>query len=439
MYFFPDGLKYRTLVTAGKYSDVTEWHRLKIVRSRSYPDSAAGVIVSEGETDGAQLALQCTAWDVAILPVGAKGITGTMLDQLRPYDRVLVALDADRAGDEGAARITEALSHAQRLRPPAPAVDWCDAAVQGLIPDDYDPLTAATPRTQLTYSIRELLDVDLGEYDDNNWFADPIAPIAGLITIHGKKKSLKSFIMFELARAIACGDAFAGGCGFVRPSGPGKVLMFQMEIPPWYFQQRAVALLAATPRDQHDALLANLHVRGIADGQMLRLKLGNGKSFMEHVLRSADECGAEVLAFDPVQRMTGSASLDKANEVDALLDAFAQLQQHGYTVIFSHHNNKASGRASKDSDSMSGSQRFSGDPDALCSVWTDDTLAPDDNEDGVKERNFTWELRNGYSHGRSVRVSPVPNNPQLMTVTFGDLHAPMPEQSNTYVGPTPTF
>ena len=127
-----------------------------------------------------------------------------------------------------------------------------------------------------------------------------------------------------------------------------------------------------------------------------------------------------MIAFDPLQRLTGSGDLNQANEIDAMLDFFAELQNQGLTVLACHHNNKAGGSGSKHARAMTGSQRFGADPDSICSVWHDpDGCCPDDNPQLMKQRNFSWLLRDGAAKGRSITVVPVLET-DYMHVTFGD-------------------
>lgn len=419
VYLFPDGLKYRTLSkpTRRASEDGAEWLRFKLVNALA--GKATEAIIAEGETDAAMLSKLAPHCDVLITPNGAEHVTrDPMLEQLKRYERVYVALDDDDAGNKGAAALLEAAPNTVRLRPPAG--DWCEAQVQGEVPEGWTPADHAEDRPRTTWSIKELLALDLGNYEENNWFADPILPVKGSMMLHARKKSLKSVVMLDLLRAIATGTPFAGSYGFCRPSGPGRVLLFQYEVPPWNFQQRTISFVRSLSDEQRALMGENFHVFGMGDGKLPRLRVDDKGAWLEQVLRAADETQAEVLAFDPIQRMTGSRDTAKAHEVDSLLDGFAQLQGHGFTVVFAHHNNKAAGRGARDGDAASGSQRFSADPDSILSLWHDKGMVEDDNPRMVKQRNFTFELRNGAARGRSVTVQPDPANAELMLVRFDE-------------------
>ncbi len=420
-YLFPDGIKYRTPTNPAErwMTKGNSWVHPRVVR-RTDP---IGVIVAEGETDTMQLAKVYTQWDIACVPVGATSISDELIDELKGYQHILVALDDDKAGNEGAKRIINALPRtAKRMRPDGN--DWCEMASDG-VQFDPDPMAYVAQSKAPVYSIGEILETDFGSFEDNNWFSDGILPVGGQLVFHAPLKSLKSVVQFDLCRALATGTAFAGtdGYQFVHPGGPAKVLLIQMEVRPHDFQERVIAFMRRMPdEDEKQALRDNLYVYKIADGELPRLQI-NQEDFRAKILQALAECGAQVVAFDPLQRLTGSADIDKVNELDALLDFFAELQNDGVTIVSSHHNNKAAGPAgSKHPNSMSGSQRFGADPDAICSLTHDAKLmVADDTSTGIKQRNLSWTLRSGSTVGRSITVRPDPEIEHLMDISFGPM------------------
>lgn len=135
VYAFQGGLKYRDMQSGSRWATAgAEFPTLKIVRASIEPSST--VIVAEGETDGARLTLLYPDVDVAILPAGAKRFSPDFAEQLRTYDRVILGLDNDQAGEEGRTRIREHLPAALVLTPPD---DWCTW------PDDEPPPPLPTP------------------------------------------------------------------------------------------------------------------------------------------------------------------------------------------------------------------------------------------------------------------------------------------------------
>jgi hypothetical protein len=67
---------------------------------------------------------------------------------------------------------------------------------------------------------------------------------------------------------------------------------------------------------------------------------------------------------------------------------------------------------------MSGTQRFSGDADAICSVWHSGDMIEDHNPDKIKERNYDWTTRGRPVFGRGIRVKPTAANPDLMDIEY---------------------
>ena len=412
VYFFPEGNKYRRLTDDHRWNTTgTEWQRAKLVAEPGRdPD---GVILAEGETDGAALAARWgKRYDVAVLPAGARGIPPGLAAQLSPYERVLVALDADEAGDEGAAAIRSLLPAGRRLRPPEASVDWCAALVDGVAEDDPWNLTEGPPRQ--VFSLRELFEADLGDVEDNHWFDHFVMPQRGQVILHGAVKSLKSWAMIESIRALTTGTDLMGRFAFL-PSEPARVLLFQFEVPPYDFRERMLAVAAGLDAAQRELLLDNFYVHRLADNQFSRLRLND--KLADVIAECADQANAQVVMFDPLQRMLGVASIDKANEIDPLLSIYSDLQAAGFTVAYSHHNNKSAGKHGRDPYSTAGSQRVVGDPDAVWSLWQSKGCIEDDNFDGVKQRNISFTLRSGHAPTRSITL--VPGN-DIISLVFDE-------------------
>lgn len=416
VYFFPDGLKYRTLDGHRKTEEGAVFDRFKFVKS-SDPDGTC--VVAEGETDGALLSRLCHRSDVAILPAGAKHVTPTMVGELQRYDTVYVALDNDDAGNAGAERLPGV-----RVLPPDGYVDWCEAAGAGAIPEGWSLRSASKGALAVpVYSVREVLAADLGTFADNNWFEDGILPVRGLCVIHGPMKSLKSFVVLELSRALATGTQFAASYEFIRPVSHARVLLVQMEIPPHGFQTRLQGMFDHLPLPQQDPFQDNLLIYGVANNALPRMK-ATDTNFRDHLLRVGEISEADVILFDPLQRLSGTMNLDKSHEIESLMGTFTALQDRGHTVVFVHHNNKENATGGNPY-AASNSQRIGADADSICSmVWNKDAMRPDDNPDGVKERNFVWTLRGGHADTASVRTRPIPGV-HYPAVEFGPAITPI--------------
>lgn len=120
---YPGGLKFRNMETGDRWSySGAAFTELKIVRHAAEP--ADTVILVEGETDCARLSM-VYACDVAALPAGAKRFTREFADQVKGYDKILIGLDPDAAGEQGAAKVLSFLPQAMRFLPPEGCGDWC--------------------------------------------------------------------------------------------------------------------------------------------------------------------------------------------------------------------------------------------------------------------------------------------------------------------------
>ena len=414
VYFFSEGLKYRPLDGRNRWTeDGVEFTRPRIV-SNSRGVSPPGVIVAEGETDAAALSRHAPSWDIAILPAGSKGLSANVAKSLSAYEVVLLGNDNDEAGNQGAEALLEMLPRGRRLCPPLEGQDWC--AFLADHEGDFDPLEYSEKPARIWFTLGEYLAADLGTASERNWFENGILPIRGQLVLHAAMKSLKSVLMGEFARSLATGTPLADRYAYTaRPMGEGaQVLVFH----PGEYQSRMLAVLNGTPEDQRPSLLSNLRFFKLADNSLPRLRVDN--NFFDFVRGVAEDAEAEILMFDPLQRMTAGANSDKSYEMDPILDAFGELQAAGFTIVYSHHNNKA-GRNTPDPYSMTGTQRFGADADSICSLFTPKSSTFDNEELGQKERNFTFLLRNGYARGGSIRVSPDEVTPELMHIEFGDL------------------
>lgn len=379
-------------------------------RVRSSAVTPKGCIIAEGETDGALLSRLAPEYDVLILPAGAKHWTEEMTKQVEPYAEVLVGTDDDEAGDEGAQKILSSVPKSLRLRPPEN--DWCESYLAGALAAGL-PEPEARPR--LVYTVDELLVADLGDTADNNWFENGIAPVGGEIVIHGPMKSLKSVLLMEMLRAMATGTEFAGYVPFVRSDGPGRCLLFQFEVSPQAFQNRMAGMCLTMSPTESAMFRENVLVYQTANGRLPRLKITRD-GFVPEILAAVEEAEADVVAFDPIQRMMGGGDIDKPNELEPIFELYETLMDRGITVVYTHHNNKAQ-RNEATAYSMSGSQRLGADADSICSVYR-----PKEADDSSTEtvRNFVWTLRNGVASGRSITARPSPIDPTFMVVHYDD-------------------
>lgn len=377
---FPGGIKFRDLVTDRRWSYyASEWRQLKIVRAGLEPTPT--VILAEGESDAAWLSDHYEV-DVAVLPAGAdpRPHTAAYAEQLSSYELVLLGQDDDRAGDEGAALLQALLPQAMRFKPPAN--DWC--AVDGDAPSLPDPSEVTTPvEAQLLVSAGDLLDLEPPSMI--SWYEQALLPVAGQLVLHGAWKSFKSFLALDLLAALAQGQDW---CTFEPTEEPCRVAVMQYEIPWAYYQQR-VKLLRDHAR-QPDLFDSNF----LTFTPLRRPAFTAGNTAQEDiVLRTLEQQDVQIFLLDPIRRATGAVDINTEKDVRPLLDFAARLQDNGVTVIFTHHDNKASVRSGGgDTSGMTGSGAFAGDADTLVTVSLPKGRRLED-----PQRNIHFLLRNAPS------------------------------------------
>ncbi len=422
-YAFSEGIKYRDVTDGRRWNtDGVEWLYLKIIPSQLTNESSV-VIVVEGETDAAAATLAYPRYDVAVMPAGAKHVPKYAKDQVAKYAEVHLALDHDEAGEAGVQAWTKVITTNQAgFRVGfGEHKDLCEAVHKGAT-----LASTALPSTKHVFSIQELVAADLGTYEDNHYFDQGVLPVNGLSAVHGGMKSLKSFIVLDLMRALTTGTRWAGNYDYLKDE-PTNVLMFQYEVPPFDFQGRVLSSMADMPLPERQLYAQHAHVYNIANGEWCRLKATD--DFANEVEEAATESGSKVLIFDPVQRMTGKADINSAAEMDLVLGGFETLQSRGYTVVFVHHNNKANNNTANPY-SMSGTQRFGADVDSICSMYRNNACIADGNPEKRKQRNWGFTLRNGAAMGGSITVVPRQDDPTRVKVTFGPVLVAQDEEED---------
>lgn len=346
----PGGLKFRDIVSDQRWSYAgSEWREMKIVRR----DSSV-CLVAEGETDGARLSDGYPDCDVAIMPAGAGYFPDTYAAQLAGYERVLVALDTDHAGERGSASIIERVPTAERFAPPAN--DWCEATELPPVPPPPEH-----PRLEAQYLVSAADLLELEPPPVISWFENALLPVAGQLVIHGWAKSFKSFLALDLMAALAQGQPW---CGFEPTEEPCRVAVAQYEIVWAYYQQRVRQLRAQSNEPE----LFDQNFMTVTPLRRPPLMAGNTEQ-EDAMLRALVDADIQVFLLDPVRRATGYADLNSEQEVRPLLNFFARLQDEGITVVTCHHDNKTASRSGGgDPLGMTGAGSFAGDADTIVSV-----------------------------------------------------------------------
>ena len=169
--------------------------------------------------------------------------------------------------------------------------------------------------------------------------------------ISGSSKAGKSFLLLELAIAIAEGKKWLG-----FPCRKGRVLYINLEIDPASFLHRIDEIykaLSLEPRHAKDVLYWNLRGHALPMDQLA-----------PKIIRKVRDLRLDAIIIDPIYKViTGDEN--NASEMGAFCNRFDDVAtETGCSVIYCHHHSKGSQGMKKAMDRASGSGVFARDPDA---------------------------------------------------------------------------
>lgn len=161
---YPQGLKYRELVTGKKWGyEGSKFPQMRMLRAAS--GRATGCIVVEGETDAARVTMLYPDLDVGIMGAGAKQVAFGMALQVAKYEVVYIALDKDEAGEAGAAKWMDLMTTAVRHTAPEGCKDWCEIPEGDTPPALPEPGVVQQQVEYATFSAGGITFADLAEID----------------------------------------------------------------------------------------------------------------------------------------------------------------------------------------------------------------------------------------------------------------------------------
>lgn len=378
---------------AYRYGEIVRFRNLITGKVRSFPpgngyaemkmlyrnpaEQADAVIVCEGETDAARLWSRYLDADIAVMPAGAETFKARYREQIEGYPRILVGLDNDAngAGDRGARKIMAALPQAERFSP-APANDWCDR-------EKLPPLPVPPKPPPVVVWGAELFDWDYPEQP--SYLENALLPIGGIMLLHGWKGSYKSWLVFDLAVALAEGGSWIE-FETTHQEEPPKIGVLQFEIPPTYYAERFKFLAKDMERPELVSNIAHFSpfdwppefVTGV-------------KKYEEKYLKLITEAGIEVMIFDPIRQMVGAKSMNDEEIQQTLVRFFKRLNAEGITVVATHHDSKS---GTKDGGggsllSATGASNIITAADTVVSVQ----LPKNDDLEMSKRRNLRFKVR----------------------------------------------
>ena len=191
--------------------------------------------------------------------------------------------------------------------------------------------------------------------------------------VSGPSKVGKSWLLIELARAIATGTQWIG-----FDCKRGHVLYVNLEI------DRASFLHRIKDLDEHmekqlegmdKASRKNLHVLN------LRGHAASISTLAPRIIRKVQKTGLDVSAIivDPLYKVMGNADENAAGDVAQFLNVFDHIAETvGCSMIYCHHFSKGAQDGKRTLDMASGSGVFGRDPDASLAIEPVRAEAPDD-------------------------------------------------------------
>lgn len=222
---------------------------------------------------------------------------------------------------------------------------------------------------------------DIETWDDLADDLPELAPelIAGVLRqghkmlVSGPSKVGKSWLLIELARAIATGTDWVG-----FDCKQGHVLYVNLEI------DRASFLNRINDLDKHLAeRFGRMDVKSRKNLHILNLR-GHAASISTlapRIIRKVQKTGLDVSAIivDPLYKVMGNADENAAGDVAQFLNVFDHIAETvGCSMIYCHHFSKGAQDGKRTLDMASGSGVFGRDPDASLAIEPVRAEAPDD-------------------------------------------------------------
>ena len=236
--------------------------------------------------------------------------------------------------------------------------------------------------------------VPLSDYMDN----PPELPeelISGILRrghkmlLSGSSKAGKSFLLMELAAAIAEGTSW-----LTFPCKKGRVLYVNLEIDPASCITRFLRIYKALGISRpHCEDLVIWNLRGHAEPL---------DKLVPRLIRRVQGRGFDAIIIDPIYKViTGDEN--NASEMGAFCNQFDRIcAETGCSVIYCHHHSKGAQGAKKAMDRASGSGVFARDPDAQLDMIQLELSS--DLRNNVQDGNATaWRLESSLREFPNIR------------------------------------
>lgn len=175
--------------------------------------------------------------------------------------------------------------------------------------------------------------------------------IGGKMVIGGGSKSFKTWLLSDLALAIATGTDWLG-----FPTTRGRVLYMNLEIQQAFFRKRLADICQAKGLILGAGLLDVWNLRGHA---------AEISTLITEVLKQVGQKYA-LIVVDPIYKALGGRDENKAGDIAGLLNELERLAvQSGAAVVFGAHFSKGNQAGKESMDRIGGSGVFARDPDSI--------------------------------------------------------------------------
>ena len=209
-----------------------------------------------------------------------------------------------------------------------------------------------------------------------------------VFAVTGGSKSSKTFLLLELAVAVATGGEWLG-----RQCKRGPILYLNLEVPRAVLSHRLEAILNAmnvTPADIKGRLLIH-NLRG------KQLTIDEVRRVAVHYAKRID---FSVVLLDPLYKILGDRDENSAGDMGDLFNYFDDIAEAtGAAFCFCHHHSKGQQSQKAAQDRGSGSGVFSRSPDVMLDLLqleiSDDLKATFDFDEQETALQYSWVLR-GY-------------------------------------------
>ena len=261
------------------------------------------------------------------------GVSGKALRQFlseRPdVERVLLCLDADKAGEDACKRLAALLPDTVSVTRIQPCMkDWNDVLVhRAEIPNRnyFKSIVLKEPSKPETVKIIRMSDVELTPVD---WLWKPYLPFGKLSVLQGNPGEGKTYFAMHLA--AACTN--------------GKLLPNMERMEPFnVIYQTAEDGLGDTVKPRLIEAGADLDRVLVIDDSDVQLTLSD-----ERIEKAIIENNARLVIIDPIQAYLGAdVDMNRANEVRPIFMRLGQVAQRtGCAILLIGHLNKAAGMQS---------------------------------------------------------------------------------------------